>query len=211
MNNYNDFSIKTVTKQELYDILQTKYEENYRLAQICSTAFEGYNEVIYSVTKEYLMENYKIELPVDEEIKSFSDIFPSANLYENEIKELWGVKVVDMALDYQDKFYRISRETPFKKQISVSQKEDSVKNESAASAGKIVNNIDTCILCGLCARKCPQACITVDRKEAKTWSINRDDCIQCGVCIDACLKFHSLSFAEDDGEKGVVTIKKEDK
>ncbi len=84
------------------------------------------------------------------------------------------------------------------------------KKDSAAKAtGKIVNNIDTCILCGLCARKCPQECITVDRKEAKTWSINRDECIQCGACIDACLKFHSLSFADDDGEKGVVTIKKE--
>ncbi|MGN0457666.1 MAG: 4Fe-4S dicluster domain-containing protein [Eubacterium sp.] len=80
---------------------------------------------------------------------------------------------------------------------------------SALTSGKVVNNIDTCILCGLCARKCPQECITVDRKEEKTWSINRDDCIQCGACIDACIKFHSLSFAEDDGEKGIVTIKKE--
>lgn len=91
----------------------------------------------------------------------------------------------------------------------VEEKADTNTNAAAKTGGKIVNNIDTCILCGLCARKCPQECITVDRKEAKTWSINRDDCIQCGACIDACLKFHSLSFAEDDGEKGVVTIKKE--
>ncbi|MGN0457668.1 MAG: 4Fe-4S dicluster domain-containing protein [Eubacterium sp.] len=211
MNNYNDFSIEKVSKQELYDIMQKKYEDGYRLAQICSIAFDGYNEVIYSVTKEYLMENYKIELPVDEEIKSFSDIFPAANLYENEIKELWGVKVTGMALDYDNKFYRISKETPFKKQINAVQKQDAQKEQAPACAGKIVNNIDTCILCGLCARKCPQSCITVDRKEEKTWSINRDDCIQCGACIDACIKFHSLSFAEDDGEKGIVTIKKEDK
>lgn len=210
MNNYNDFSIEKVSKDELYDIMQKKCDEGYRLAQICSTAFEGYNEVIYSVTKEYLMENYKIELPIDEEIKSFSDIFPSANLYENEIRELWGVKVVGMSLDYKDKFYRIAKETPFVKQITTTQKSEA-KEEAALTSGKIVNNIDTCILCGLCARQCPAGAIEVERKETKTWSINRDTCIQCGACIDACKKFHCLSFAEDDGESGIVTMKKEDK
>lgn len=80
-----------------------------------------------------------------------------------------------------------------------------VKEEAG---GKIVNDISKCILCGLCARKCPQACITVDRTGEKTWSIDRDKCVQCGACIDACLKFKALSFAADDGEKGVVTVQK---
>lgn len=80
MNNYNDFPFFRITKSELYDTMQKKYEDGYRLAQICSTAYEGYNEVIYSVAKGYEMENYVIELPVDEEIKSFSDIFPATTL-----------------------------------------------------------------------------------------------------------------------------------
>lgn len=123
LNNYDKFQITKVSKDELYKIMQEKFEDGYRLTQICSTAFEGYNEVTYSVNKGYLMENYKIELPVDEEVKSFSDIFPAANLYENEIKELWGVKVVGLALDYNNKFYRINEEAPFKKQITVIKKE----------------------------------------------------------------------------------------
>ena len=41
MNNYNDFAITKVTKDELYDIMQKKYEDGYRLSQICSVAFEG--------------------------------------------------------------------------------------------------------------------------------------------------------------------------
>ena len=128
MNNYNDFPIIEVSKQELYDIMQKKYEDGWRLSQICSVAFEGYNEVTYSVNLDYTMENYKIKLPVDEEVKSFSDIFPAAALYENEIKELWGVQVVGMAMDYQNKFYRIKADAPFKKQITVIKKEDA-KNE----------------------------------------------------------------------------------
>lgn len=123
MNNYNKFEITKVTKDELYQIMQEKFEAGYRLSQICATSFEGYNEVLYSVNNEYLMENYKIELPLDEEIKSFSDIFPAATLYENEIKELWGVNVVGMALDYNNNFYRIEQDTPFKKQITVIKKE----------------------------------------------------------------------------------------
>lgn len=78
-----------------------------------------------------------------------------------------------------------------------------------AKGGKIVNDMSKCILCGLCARKCPQECITVDRTGEKTWSIDRDKCVQCGACIDACIKFKALSTADDDGEKGVVTLHKE--
>ncbi len=124
MNNFNDFPITRITKDELYTVLQEKFEAGYRLAQICATAFEGYNEVNYSVANGYDMENYIINLPLDEEIKSFSDIFPAATLYENEIKELWGVKVVGMALDYKNNFYRIEEDTPFRKQINVIKKED---------------------------------------------------------------------------------------
>ena len=69
------------------------------------------------------------------------------------------------------------------------------------SRGHIEIDIDDCIMCGMCQRKCPSSAITVDRNE-KTWSINRDECVQCGACIDACLKFHSLSYAKDDGESG---------
>ena len=65
---------------------------------------------------------------LSEEVKSFSDIFPAAMLYENEIKELWGVKVVGMSLDYQNRFYRIKEDTPDKKPINVIKKEDT-KNE----------------------------------------------------------------------------------
>ena len=87
--------------------------------------------------------------------------------------------------------------------------EPTEEKEEVAATGKIVNDMSKCILCGLCSRKCPQSCITVDRTGEKIWSINRDECVQCGACIDACLKFKALSFAEDDGEKGVVTLHKE--
>lgn len=38
--------------------------------------------------------------------------------------------------------------------------------------GHVENDIVECTLCGICAKRCPTGCITVD-KEAESWTINR--------------------------------------
>jgi len=48
---------------------------------------------------------------------------------------------------------------------------------------------DKCVGCTLCARNCPVACISGDRKQKHT--IDQSKCIKCGVCYDAC-KFHAI-------------------
>ncbi len=53
--------------------------------------------------------------------------------------------------------------------------------------GHIEIDIDNCIFCNLCAKKCPTNAIKVDRN-ARTWSIERMDCIQCGCCTWSCKK-----------------------
>ena len=53
--------------------------------------------------------------------------------------------------------------------------------------GHIENDMEQCILCGMCERTCPANAITVDRA-AKTWSINRFRCVQCKSCTRACPK-----------------------
>ena len=53
--------------------------------------------------------------------------------------------------------------------------------------GKPVNDPAKCIYCTICAKKCPQEAIIVDRK-AKTWELNADDCVCCGTCQSVCPK-----------------------
>jgi len=53
--------------------------------------------------------------------------------------------------------------------------------------GRIEIEIDKCIFCGICARKCPSDAIVVSR-EAKSWEIARMSCIQCSCCVEACPK-----------------------
>ncbi len=113
-------------------------------------------------------------------------------------------KCLTMAKGYTEPAFEKTVDTYSKPVEEVKEEESTTKAE-----GKIINDMSKCILCGLCSRKCPQSCITVDRTGEKTWTINRDECVQCGACIDACLKFKALSFADDDGEKGIVTLHKE--
>jgi ech hydrogenase subunit F len=51
--------------------------------------------------------------------------------------------------------------------------------------GELLNDIERCILCGLCESKCPSRCIEVDKQTYK-WNYDPFACVYCGVCVDVC-------------------------
>ncbi len=59
--------------------------------------------------------------------------------------------------------------------------------------GTIEFDVDTCVFCNLCARRCPAAAITCSREE-RYFSIDQLRCIACGVCAEVCNK-GSLSMS----------------
>ena len=61
------------------------------------------------------------------------------------------------------------------------------KTPPAGLKGHVVNDVDRCILCGICQKRCPCAAIVVD-KPARTWTIDRFRCVQCGSCVRECPK-----------------------
>ena len=44
--------------------------------------------------------------------------------------------------------------------------------------------IDKCIFCGICQRKCPSDAIVVNKAE-KSWEIDQFKCVVCNACADA--------------------------
>ena len=78
--------------------------------------------------------------------------------------------------------------------------------------GRIEIEIDDCIFCGICSRKCPTDAITVKRDE-KRWTIERMGCIQCSCCVEACPKdclTNRAGYTSPNSEKIVDTfVKKE--
>ncbi len=53
--------------------------------------------------------------------------------------------------------------------------------------GNVLNDIDVCILCGICSKRCPTGAIEVSKPDS-TWSIDRFRRAQCGSCIRECPK-----------------------
>ncbi|WP_429143200.1 NADH-quinone oxidoreductase subunit C [Anaerotaenia torta] len=90
-------------------------KEGYRLAAITCTCGEGM-ELSYSFDKNYEFLNLRIILGMEEEISSISFIYPFAFIYENEIKELFGVMIRDITMDFNNSLYRIPIEAPFRKE-----------------------------------------------------------------------------------------------
>ena len=52
------------------------------------------------------------------------------------------------------------------------------KTPPAGLKGHVVNDVDRCILCGICQKD----------KPARTWTIDRFRCVQCGSCVRECPK-----------------------
>lgn len=87
--------------------------EGYRLIQICATKVEEGYELTYSFGKEYELACLRYLVAQDGEITSISNIFTPAFLYENEIHDLFGIKVNLLTLDYEGNLYRLDHKTPF--------------------------------------------------------------------------------------------------
>lgn len=46
-------------------------------------------------------------------------------------------------------------------------------------------DIEKCIFCGMCQRKCPADCIVVEKDDSR-WTYWPYKCIACGSCVSAC-------------------------
>ena len=90
-------------------------KQGLRLSQICSAYCNDKIELSYSFanddTNEYTI--VRLVIDKDEEVCSITELYPYAFLYENELKELFGVKIMLINMDYEQKLYRLKEEAPF--------------------------------------------------------------------------------------------------
>ncbi len=61
------------------------------------------------------------------------------------------------------------------------------KTPPAGLKGHIEVNPETCILCSICAKRCPCGAIEVS-KPNRTWACDHYRCVQCGSCVLECPK-----------------------
>lgn len=70
------YTIEDVDIKTLYRMMLEHLRAGFRLVQIGATGREDGTELIYSVAKDYQMDNYRVFVESGEIINSISDIFP---------------------------------------------------------------------------------------------------------------------------------------
>ncbi|HEY5584787.1 MAG TPA: NADH-quinone oxidoreductase subunit C [Ruminiclostridium sp.] len=86
--------------QLLAETQKCKYEGYRFITATCADNGDETIDIIYHFDKDYVMKNYRVTFNKGEAVPSISKIFLCAVLVENEIKELFGVNVTDIAIDY---------------------------------------------------------------------------------------------------------------
>ena len=106
--------ITTIDRSELPAKASQLYKEGHRLVQICCTTGAETLELTYSFDKEYSFSNLRVILPRNDAVlPSISGSYLTAFTYENELQDLFGIKVTDLAINYNGKFYTTAIPTPF--------------------------------------------------------------------------------------------------
>lgn len=94
-------NVTDIKKEELLSTAQTMRYEGYRfVTATCVDNGDGSLDVLYHFDRDLILSNFRVRLSKEEEVCSLSKIFFSAILVENEMKELFGLKVTNMVVDY---------------------------------------------------------------------------------------------------------------
>ena len=111
---YTDLNLKTIEPAELVNTARTLKGEGYRMVQIGATKIPDAYELTYSFDKDHELYNYRVIVPEGTEIESITDSYFAAFVYENEMKDLFGIKINHIALDFQGNFFITNEPTPWK-------------------------------------------------------------------------------------------------
>ena len=107
--------LRVVDVDRILDESMIMKNKGLRLSQACAAYVNGRYELSYSFAEEstYQLTTLRTVIDPETEVSSITEFFPYAFLYENEMRELFGVKIQMTKPDYQNKLYRIRQETPF--------------------------------------------------------------------------------------------------
>jgi Ni,Fe-hydrogenase III component G len=86
--------------QLLAETSKCKYQGYRFITATCADNGDDTIDVLYHFDKDYEMKHYKVNVKKGDEVPSISRIYFCSVLVENEMKELFGLNVTNMALDF---------------------------------------------------------------------------------------------------------------
>ncbi len=128
-------TITEVTVENLVSEVSKMYDEGYRLIQIGCGKYDDIFEINYSFDKDYKFMNLRLKITEGVVVPSITGVYLCAFIYENEIHDLFGVSIKDIAIDFKGNLIKTSIKNPFNTPTVTKVKAAKpAKSESAAGA-----------------------------------------------------------------------------
>lgn len=102
-----------IEKGQLMERVAELRSSGCRLVQICATTLADCYEMNYSFDRDRRFRNLRFTVNLGETVPSITLIYRSAFLYENEIHDLFGITIENMAIDYHGTLFQTSVPSPF--------------------------------------------------------------------------------------------------
>jgi hypothetical protein len=124
----------TIALDELHPLAVKLKGEGYRFVQTHAVNTDAGIDLYYTFMKDGVLHNYKVaHVTPDQQVPSMTDQFLSAFVFENEARELFGVDMRDIAIDFGGRMYDVSEKAPMT-YVSPVQKREIDKARRAALA-----------------------------------------------------------------------------
>ncbi|UUX92858.1 NADH-quinone oxidoreductase subunit C [Methanoplanus endosymbiosus] len=108
-----DQLLRDISVEELLSEVKKKSDDGYRLVQMGCTRIDKIFEINYSFEKDYKFENLRITISGDTVVPSISDSYWGSFIYENEMHDLYDIKVKGMNIDFNGYLFKTSVPHPF--------------------------------------------------------------------------------------------------
>lgn len=98
---------------QVHDLAATRAAEGWRYVQILAVNTGEGVDLVYSYMKDGLLENDTVAaVGADDAVPSITDLFLEAFVCENEIHDLYGVAIENIAIDFGGMFYQLAEKAP---------------------------------------------------------------------------------------------------
>ncbi|MDF2985303.1 MAG: NADH:ubiquinone oxidoreductase 27 kD subunit [Eubacterium sp.] len=117
--------VEITSDQLLGEVSKAKYDGYRFVTASCADNGDDTIDIIYHFDKDYGMLNFKVTVKKGEEVPSISKIIFTALLVENEMKELFGLNITGIVVDYGGHMLLSEEElgSPFlRRQITIEQR-----------------------------------------------------------------------------------------
>ncbi len=123
--------LENLDRSQLVAKVEELKKSNHRLIQVSATTLAETFEITYSFEADQKFINLRLQVPrTDAVVPSITGVYFGSFTYENELQDLFGVKVNGLKLDFGGKFYMLAKKTPF----------NQTKAEADAAAKTAVEN-----------------------------------------------------------------------